>query len=1079
MLLLFISLNVSARGFGQEKISLSLKKTEIGGVLRSIEKQTNYRFLYNDKLVDIREKVSLNVVDAELGEVLDLVLHNTRLLYQVMDNNLIVIKENPAAPAADVVIRGTVTGEAGVALSGASVQVKGTTTGTTTDASGNFTLNVADANVTLVISSIGYNQQELPLAGKTEVTVTLVTSTQVMDQVVVVGYGSQRKLDVTGSVGQVSGAEISKQSSINPISSLQGKVAGVQITNSGAPGASPQIRIRGTGTVSGSSDPLYVIDGVWFNDASFVNPSDIESVSILKDASSQAIYGVRAANGVVLITTKKGRSGPPVINYNGYVGMQRVTDKVQMANANQYATLLNEKLALTGTAPAFDASTFGKGTDWYDVILRNALITNHQISVSGGRDKSTFSFSLGYLKQEGIAKKNVYDRVTANLKQDLQVFNNLRIGYTVVSAVSKSTDIPDGSLFYQAFVAPPVVPVRYDDGSYGDPSDYPVGAFANPQASLDFFNQQSQNYRFTGNVYAELKFLRNFTYRVSAGGEMGQAEVRNYNGARLPGEAPVSMENEHSLLTLSRGETRNWIVNNTVTWDKKFGDHSLRILAGQEAQRNKGLNIGATARDVPYTRTGDLYLALSATPANNTVSNTGSLFTVSSYFGRVNYSYQNKYLLNATLRADGSSKFTLGQQWAYLPSVGVGWVLTEEDFMKDQKIFNSLKLKGSWGKIGNSNVPLNLPFLLVDNDPRYTTFFGGSPNTGATITSTQPPLIFWEYVIGTDIGLEASLLDNKLYFEADWYNKKTTDAIFPAPILSSVGTSTSSVTANQADIQNRGVELTATWKDNVGKDWSYSISGNVGFNQNKVLNVTTGLNPLYAGGGAADGQLTTRTIQGEAIGEFYGYQVIGIFQNDAQVNSTPHRSATKPGDFIFADNNKDGVIDENDKVVLGNPNPKVTYGLNTGVAYKNFDLAIDVQGVAGVELYNGTKGVRFGNENYTEDFYNHRWHGEGTSNTDPSAALNGNNIQPSTWYVEKGDYLRIRNIQLGYTLPVAMLSRWKMKQLRVYVNAQNPFNFFKYSGFSPEVGGAPTTAGVDINVYPLYATYNFGVNISF
>ena len=977
------------------------------------------------------------------------------------------------------VVTGRVTSTAGDPLPGVSILVKGANKGTSTDNNGNFSLNVSSPNATLVISSMGYALQEISLGGRPTIAVILAEATKALDQVVVVGYGSQRKIDVTGAVTQIKGEEISKQASINPISALQGKVAGVQITNSGAPGASPQIRIRGLGTVYGNPNPLYVVDGVWFDDISFLNSADIENVSILKDASSEAIYGIRAANGVVLISTKKGRNGQAVVNYNGYVGFQRVTDQVQMANAPEYATLVNELSAANGGAQVLDPAAYAKttGTDWYHQILQNALVTNHQISVSGGTDRSTYNLSLGYLNQEGIVKTNEYSRYTVRLQNDFQVFKPLKIGYTITAAASNSHDI-NGGIFHQLFSAYPVVPVYYADGSYGDPNDFPLGSGANfnPQVTLDFFNQRSKNYRLTGNGHADLKFAQHFTLHSSIGGEFGQSEVRNY----LPVyKATFIQKNTTSQLSNTRGDARNWILENTLTYDNKFNQHSVRVLVGQSAQRYQSYSITATAPNVPNTTEGDLYLRLGSTAGRN-VSDFGDISTIASYFGRVNYSFKNKYLINASIRADGSSKFFGDNRWGYFPSIGVGWVISDESFMQNQKVFNSLKLRGSWGKIGNASVPSNLSVLTVTQAGYLTAIFGGQPYTGASITSVVPPTTYWERGVGTDIGVEASLLNNKLFLEADYYIKKTERAIFDIPILSSIGTNSGSIIGNQADFENRGFEFTATWKNNVNKNLSYTISGNLGINDNKVLAVTTGNNPIFAGGAAATGgALSTRTIVGQPIGQFYGLVVAGIFQTQAEIAASSQPNA-KPGDFKYVNQNKDNIIDGKDRVPIGNPNPKYSYGLNTNFTYKHFDLTVDLQGVAGVDVYNANLGLRFGNENFTKDFYDNRWHGSGTSNTYPSANIGGGtNYLPNSFFVEDGSYVRVRNLQLGYTLPNNMVNKWRVKKLRIYANAQNPFNFFKYKGFSPEVGGSPTNAGIDINTYPLYATYNFGVNLTF
>lgn len=986
---------------------------------------------------------------------------------------------NYTAFAQNITVKGTVTdGGDKTTIPAVSVQVKGTTTGAQTDVNGNYSIS-APANATLVFTYIGYTTQEIAINNRTTVNVVLASSSQQLDQVVVVGYGTQRKIDVTGSVASVKGEDIAKQGSVNPVSALQGKVAGVSITNLGTPGASPKITIRGTGTIYGKTGVLYVVDGVWYDDINFLNPSDIANISILKDASSQSIYGIRAANGVVLVTTVRGKQGNPTINYNGTIGIQSVTNGVKMTDASEYATLVNEAYKILKKDPLFPNANLGKGTDWYDEILRNAMVTNHQLSVNGATEKSSYNFSLGYLNQDGIVKNNNYKRYTARLSNDFQIFEALKVGYNVTGVSSASKDAPVGKIFRDLYAASPVVPVFKADGSYGDPNDFQLGngSNVNPRATIDFFNERTSKYNVTGNVFAELKFAKNFTFKTSIGGEFSQEEKRAYVPVYM---ATVGQRNNTSSLGIDRIENRNWIIENTLTFDKKFDDHSLTILAGQTAQRRKMYTINASAINVPYSSDGDLYLSL-GDAAGRVIKDLGELNTFASYFGRINYGFKNKYLLNASLRADGASQFfSGGDAWSYFPSIGAGWVITNEDFMKDQKLFTNLKLRGSWGKVGNAGMPRNPTTLSVDQSPELVVVFNGIPYSGASVRSIVPPRILWERAVGTDIGLEMGFLESRLNIEIDYYNKKTEQAIFDIPVLGSLGTKSSTLIANQADFRNRGFEFMATWSDKTASGFAYSISGNVGTNSNKVLNVTSGSNPIFKGGaGLPAGYLATRTVMDRPIGEFYGYKVAGVFQTPEEVAAYGQAGAL-PGDLKFVDTNNDGIIDGKDRVPLGNPNPKFNYGLNTNFAYKSFDLTLDIQGVAGVDVYNANLGNRFGNENYTKDFFDKRWTGPGSTNSYPSANLSGNlNKAPSSFYVESGAYIRLRNVQLGYTLPVATTSKWKMQKVRFFANAQNAINLFGYKGFSPEIGGEPTNAGIDANVYPLYATYNFGVNVTF
>jgi len=1012
-----------------------------------------------------------------------------KLLFSVLLHSLLCT----AVWAQDKQLNGKVTAaDDGSALPGVNVVVQGTSKGTTTDIDGNYSITLSPQENTIVFTFVGYTSQTVTVGDRTTIDVVLDPDITALGEVVVVGYGTQRKLDVTGAVVQLAGKEISKQPNINPISALQGKVAGVQITNLGAPGSSPEVRIRGLGSVYGKASPLFVVDGVWYEDISFLNPADIENISVLKDASSEAIYGIRAANGVVLITTKKGATdGNVVVSYDGYVGSQVPTNMIEMASGPEFATIINELDVANGDPGRYDDPSSYGTTDWYHQMLRAAVITNHQISLTGGTEKSNYAFSLGYLKQDGTVESNTFNRYTARFQNDLHPFKFLRIGYTVMGALNKAEEI-DGNIFHQIYAAAPNVPVYYADGTYGDPYDFGVGNsnLFNPQVTNDYFNQNYKHYRMTGSIYAEAKFAKNFTFKTSLGGDYGEKEVRNYVPLY---KATLSQRTDVSKLTVTDESTRSWIVENTLSYDKAFGDHAIKVLVGQGAQSNRfgkviltGENVPADAED-QYLTIGNNFNIVDVDQVN--VPKEYPLYsTILSYFGRVNYSFKEKYMLTVSLRADGSSKFEGDNRWGNFPSIGAGWVISEEDFMRNQNIFQTLKLRGSWGKVGNVSVPANVSVVQVTQAPPFIYVGGdGSVFQGANVNRVAPPTTFWEMGVGTDIGIEANLLSNKLFVELDYYNRKTEDAIFDVPILGSLGTTGSKLLGNQATFQNSGFEILARWNDNINQRLSYTISANMGINNNEVLEVSSGKTPIYqAVGTTGSNNWNTRTIVGEPIGQFYGLQVVGVFQNQEEIDNYQSsggdviQSTAAPGDFRYRDVNDDGSIDDKDQVVLGNPNPKFSYGINTTWTYDAFDLTLDFQGLAGVDIYNAELGLRYGTENFSKEFYDNRWHGEGTSNSYPSANIGGGqNYRANSFYVENGSYFRVRNIQIGYTLPSAVTDKWKITRFRVYANAQNALNFFKYRGFNPEVGGGATRAGVDLNVYPLFATYNAGVNVTF
>jgi TonB-linked SusC/RagA family outer membrane protein len=984
--------------------------------------------------------------------------------------------------AQNTAVKGIVTDAASnESLIGVSVKVKGTTQGTQTDVNGAFSLSVPSGAV-LVFSYIGYSSLEIPVTGAV-LDVKLNAQANQLTQVVVIGYGTQKKMDNTGAISTVKGTDIAKEASTNALSALQGKAAGVEVINNGQPGATPEITIRGFGTVYGVTQPLYVVDDVWYNDISFLNTNDIESVNVLKDASSTAIFGVRGANGVIVITTRRGKTGKPVINYNSYYGWQKATNQVQMANGTEYATAINELYAYTGSIFTDNPAQYGNGTNWYNQILRNAFVMNQQISVNGGSDKDQYGVSFGYLDQDGIVKTNNYQRYTIHVTNDWKPIKALKIGLTA-NLLSGGSDDVDPSIYHQLYTAAPIVPVYYNDGKYGDPSDYNVwgGANYNPQATIDFYNQHSKNKDFSGNIYGQYEIIKGLTFKTSFGGELAQAEVRHFVPIY---DATAGQKSSTTSLDVNHTETRDWIWENTLTYEKTIKKHKITGLLLYGSQRNEVDYADAFADSVPYMKKGDLHTSFP--PGTNVTYtkpiNLNTLSTAIYQAARVNYSYNDRYLLNASIRHDGASEF-YPNAYGWFPSIGGGWVVSNEDFMKDQHFFNDLKIRASYGVNGNAGVPVSLNKQVINNDPTQYTAIFGFPSVaypGASVTSPVPPLTTWEKSDATDIGIEGTIVNNHLAFEVDYYNRLTENAIFPVPIPGSTGLTGSGLIANQADIRNRGFEFTLTWRQQVNKDWFYSISPNFSINDNMVTKVLSGNNPLYGGGnGITNGALATRTVQGQPIGEFFGYKVTGVFQTAEQVAQSPQAGSAKPGDFIYQDVDGDGQITSKDRVNLGNPNARYNYGINTNVKYKNFDLELDFQGRADVSIYNANLAYRFGNENFTQDFYANRWHGPGTSDTYPSVNIgSAANSAPNSFYVTSGAYFRLRNAQLGYNLPTSLVRKWKIQNVRIFANAQNALNFFGYKGFSPEVGGGPTNLGIDANVYPLYATYNFGMNVTF
>jgi len=757
---------------------------------------------------------------------------------------------------------------------------------------------------------------------------------------------------------------------------------------------------------------------------------------------------------------------------------------LKMANAFQYATMANEVSMLNGGAPLYGPNSLYNpgvsdkiGTNWFHQLFRQASITNHQLSFRGGTDQMNYNYSLSYVDQQGIVETQNFKRFTAKLQNEFKAAPFLKIGYNLFGTNSKSNNI-NGDIFRQAYAAPPILPVRYKDGFYGDPLDYSLNSIGNPQISLDYNNSKSQSYLIVGNTYADVKLPLHFNFRSTFTFEYNRGEGRNYSPVY---RGTTGQQNDISSLNVSRSDTKNWQLENTLFYENTFNEkHYIKIMAAQSSRKDQSYYIAGSAINVPNDYDGQLYLRLGSNSSAypNSSTDGGSIATGASYFGRLNYAYNSKYLLNFTYRADGSSNYSSNNRWGYFPSVGAAWIISKEKFMSQQTFFDVLKLRGSWGINGNVNVPANITTLTAS--PLGYAIWNGAAFTSRSIISVVPPYLSWEKGVSLDIGLEAALLKSKLTLEFDLYSRDTKDAIFSVPILASSGLG-GGINANQATIRNRGAEASIAWRDKIGRHINYSIAGNYAYNENKVSSVNSGANALFGGYYSNPSQIPlTRTIVGQPIGMFYGYEVAGVFQSIVEVQKSAQSKSAKIGDLKFNDQNNDGAIDDQDKINMGNPNPKHLFGLNLAFSYDDFDLSVDIQGVAGVKLYNANMGRRFGVENFTEEFYANHWRGPGTSNTHPSAnILHGLNTHPNTFWVEDGSYIRIRNINAGYN--IRSLKRWKISNLRVFVALQNPFNFFKYKGFSPEItaaGNSPINAGIDAGVYPLSAYYNFGFSIN-
>ncbi len=956
---------------------------------------------------------------------------------------------------------------------GASIKVKNLNIGAISDFEGNFSIN-AEKNAVLVVSFIGYSTKEVIVNGQEKLTIGLEESSNELEQVVVVGYGAQRKVDVTGATSSVKGEDLMKQPVMTPTQAIQGRVAGVQIISSGRPGSSPNIRIRGTGTALAGTATLFVVDGVLTDDISNINTSDITNIDILKDASSTAIYGARGANGVVIISTKKGSSGKISVNYNNSIGVRSVANMVKMANATEYANYVS-----AASGQVVQAGSIS--TDWYGQIMRNAFMQNHNLSISGGSEKSKNYLSLGYMADEGIVIKNNFKRFTARLNNDFVLHEKLKTGISTSFANSRDQNVNLGTAYNNAYRAAPIIEA-VQDGKYGNTSLYQnVG-----NAVLDINNNDDYAVinRLQSSAYLEFNPIKALTFRSSIGGDLNFRNSRVYNYQFNNDQttfitAGGNQRNPNSNLSSTTENFFRWVWDNTVSYNKQFGQHTLTLLAGTTAEAYSMSKFSAFRRDVPAA--SNLWYINTGNANTSTNSGEGDKWSRNSYISRLNYNFSDKYLFTATMRADGSSRFPLNNRWGYFPSFGAGWVLTNENFLKNQSIFQTLKLRASWGRVGNDRIDSDGYIITVEPNLAYA-FGGGLATLGSAITQIKDPNLKWETTEEADLGLEFSALNGKLQGEFGFYDKKSCNLLINVKVPSVTGDKDGVVLTNAASIKNKGFETALNWRDKLNESMSYRIGGNITFNKNSVIGLNGG-QPILDGGVGASAY-TTKTDNFQPVGSFYVLQVLGVFQTDDEISSYKNANgqiiqpSASAGDFKYQDTNGDGKIDDADRVFVGSYQPKAFFGLNLGFTYKNFDLSVDAYGNLGNKVYNGKKAFRQGLlDNVEASMAYGRWSRGSGINDEPAA--NAGNLPASTYFIESGDFIRINNIALSYNISNDLLNKIKLSSARVFVTAQNFFTFKKYSGFTPELPGDPTRSGIELNAYPTTKTLAVGINVGF
>ncbi|MVM30944.1 SusC/RagA family TonB-linked outer membrane protein [Spirosoma sp. HMF4905] len=1019
-------------------------------------------------------------------------------------------------------ITGKVTGEKEEPLPGVSVVLKGTTQGTTTDANGKFSLDVAEGAV-LIFSFIGYQTTEVAVNGRSSLSIQLQPDQKTLDEVVVVGYGTQRKSDLTGAISSVSAKDLAKATPINTTDALQGRAAGVMVsTNSGSPGSEGTIRIRGIGTVN-NNDPLYVVDGMFVNSINFLSPSDIARLEVLKDASATAIYGSRGANGVVLITTHKGASGKPTIVFNATTSISRVSNLMKTLNRDQFldyqkTAYLNGYLRSTPNAdPTIDPFTttnaffnslkivktqYDKGyyTNWADELLKTASIQNYDLAIRGGSATMRYAASAAYFDQKGIIDNSSYKRYNFRLNTDYNLGKRLVVGENVnitASSILGGAGFAEGrsnSTVAQILQGDPLSPILNPNPNVNDP-DYQYNKYAasvtgaaNPAATIARINDKNNLFKIVGNVYGELELLKGLKLRTSFGYDYNNIDNPSFNPRYY-----ISAQEQNATSSVTQNDSTFFgqLWENTLNYNTKIGKHAISGLLGYTEELYKGQFVRATRQG---TANNDPALQV-LNAATGAISLTGNKtqYALQSYFARVNYVFADKYLLTATVRRDGSSKFAPDYQWGTFPSISTGWHLSDEHFFQNLRLdfVSDIKLRAGWGQIGNQNMPggTNNPYLsLVENTNNYRYIFGDAIANGNYLTSLGTPSIHWETSQQTNIGLDLGLANNRLTISADYFVKNTRDMLLQVALPSYAGFPKVPYT-NAGNIQNKGVELVVGYAGSAGK-LTYSLSANASRFVNKVVSLGTGDNPIAVTDPYTNLSVN-RTEVGRTVGEFYGYVTDGIFQNTGEVNAYTKDSKliqpnALPGDFRFKDLNGDGVINASDRTFIGNPLPKLTYGFNLNLSYQHFDLAILFQGAYGNKLFNANKkynNILNGTGGASLKAYEAAWRGEGTSNTQPimSSVDRNDNFRVSDWYVEDGSYLRLKNLQIGYKLTGSWVKKAGISSSRIWVGGTDLLTITKYTGNDPEAGLAanPLQAGWDFSPYPKMKRFSLGVNVTF
>ena len=1069
------------------KVSIRMNNVKLDKILNEIENQTDYLFIYNNQ-VDINKITSVKVKNEAVAQVLDRILSGTGINYELEGTHIILtteaIKDLHAQQQAKTVT-GTVTDVSGEPIIGANIRIKGTTTGTITDIDGNFSIKAEPQSV-IEVSYIGYLTQETVINNQKSIRFLLKEDTKTLDEVVVIGYGVQKKADLTGSVANINTEKLNTQSNANIGQALQGKIAGVDIVSQGgAPGSGTRIMVRGIGTLNNAS-PLYIVDGMYMNSIDHINPNDIASIDVLKDASSAAIYGSRAANGVIIVTTKEGSNteGKPIIDLSVNLGISTASKFLDMLDAKGWAEVTTIARQAIGK-PALDMATDlanKPDNDWQDIMFRPALMQNYNLSVKGGGKYSTYYTGLGYFNQDGIVKGTNYQRYNIQSKNDYKrgIFSagtNLIISFSHDKPLHQELR---GGMIGTILQSVPTLE-KYDDtreggygGTYGDVVNIP-----HPLAIIDdnIMDRYNENVKIFANLYAQIELFKGLKYKLNLTPDFSFERYKNYLNKYDFGLATNSI----TQLTERQRRRRNILVENLLTFDRTFGEHKISALAGYTYQDSRFRHIQAYGEGLPQ---GLEEIDAATTNRSNEGNSWRSVLT--SILGRVFYSYQNKYLFTATIRRDGSSKFGKNNRYGYFPSFSLGWNVAEEKFMENVHWLDQLKLRGGYGVLGNQEIDNYQYSSTITTGINYPDGNGGLLQ-GAFPKNFANPDIKWEETAMTNVGIDFMAFNNRLSLTADYYVKNTKDILLTVPIPISSGGANDPI-RNAGKIRNNGFEFNLGWMDQPNPDISYGINLIGSFNKNKVIAMGSESGSIK--GGSTNQNITTsETKAGYPIGGYWLISTAGYFNSQEEVDAYAKdgkkiQPAAEPGDIKFVDANNDGVINDDDRVFQGSPFPDFTFALNGNMRYKNFDLSIGLQGVLGNKIYNATRqtleDVTKGS-NFLASCLDY-WTPENKNASHPRLTWddpNRNTRAESDRYLENGSYLRLRSVQLGYTFPQTWF-KGAIQHARVYINAENLFTITSYSGYSPDVNADNANyRGFDNFIYPTTRTFMLGLNVTF